>query len=103
MALGIIPTITKTLRRGLVFAQPLVSVIWGLDARLLEMFVDPSAFETLPHVQQRLFTATGMLLTGAVLSGGSDALHQLVLVFTNFFQSAAGRVKGTGAVAVGGE
>jgi hypothetical protein len=35
-----------------------------------------------------------VLLTGAVLGGGSDALHQLVRVFTNLFQSAAGRVKG---------
>ncbi len=34
-------------------------------------------------------------MTGAVLGGGSDALHQLVLVFTNFFESAAGKLKGT--------
>ncbi len=27
----------------------------------------------------------------AVLGGGSDALHQLVLVFTNFFERAGGQ------------
>ena len=49
---------------------------------------------SLPLVHQRLSRTFDVLMTGAVLGGGSDALHQLVLVFTHFFQSAAGRVKG---------
>ena len=69
-------------------------VIAALGVRVLELSVDPAAFELLPRVQQRLFRTTDVLMTGAVLGGGSNALHQLVLVFTNFFQSAAGRVKG---------
>jgi len=56
--------------------------------------VDAAVFAELQRVQQRLFRTTDVLMTGAVLGGGSDVLHQLVLVFTNFFQSAAGRVKG---------
>ena len=32
--------------------------------------------------------------TRAVLGGGSDALHQMVLVFTNFMGTTAKRVKG---------
>jgi hypothetical protein len=71
-------------------------VIAALGVRVLELSVDPAAFELLPRVQQRLFRITDVLMTGAVLGGGSDALHQLVLVFTNFFQSAAGKVKGVG-------
>ena len=59
----------------------------------LELAVDPAAFASLPQVQQRLFRTTDVLMTGAVLGGGSDALHQLVMVLTNFFQSAAGRVQ----------
>ncbi len=31
--------------------------------------------------------------TGAVLGGGSDGLHQLVSVFTNYMESAAARAK----------
>jgi len=69
-------------------------VIAALGVRVLELSVDPAAFELLPRVQQRLFRTTDVLMTGAVLGGGSDALHQLVLVFTNFFQSAAGKAKG---------
>jgi len=54
----------------------LVVIIAALDVRVLEMSVDPAVF---------------------------NALHQLVLVFTNFFQSAAGRVNQTPAVRVGGD
>lgn len=61
------------------------------------MFVDPGAFASLPDVHQRLFRATDVLLSGAVLGGGSDALHQMVLVFTNYFEGAKGRVKGVGS------
>jgi len=68
-----------------------VTLSWLIS--VLEMFLDPNAFSSLPLLHQRLFRTTDVLMTGAVLGGGSDALHQLVLVFTNFFQSAAGRVK----------
>jgi hypothetical protein len=69
-------------------------IVAALGIRVLELFVDPAVFNSLPLAHQRLFRVTDVLLTGAVLGGGSDALHQLVRVFTNFFQSAAGRVKG---------
>jgi hypothetical protein len=89
-------------RRIAFFAGTTLGVIVAaLGIRVLELFVDPAAFETLPHVQQRLFRTTDVLLTGAVLGGGSDALHQLVQVFTNFFQTTAGRVKQTDTVRSG--
>jgi hypothetical protein len=58
------------------------------------MFLDPGAFASLSQLQQRLLRTTDALLTGAVLGGGSDALHQLVLVFTNFMGTAAKKAKG---------
>jgi hypothetical protein len=70
-------------------------VVAALGIRVLELSVDAAAFASLPHVQQRMVRTTDVLMTGAVLGGGSDALHQLVMVFTNFFQSAAGRAKGS--------
>ena len=63
------------------------------------MFVDPASLESLPEVHQRLFRTTDMLMSGAVLGGGSDALHHLVPVVTNFFETAKRRVKATGAPA----
>ena len=71
-------------------------IVAALGIRVLELAVDPAVFASLPAVHQRLFRTTDVLMTGAVLGGGSDALFQLVMVFTNFFQSAAGRVKQTG-------
>ncbi len=69
-------------------------IVSALGIRLLELFVDPAVFDSLPRVQRKLFSTADVLLTGAVLGGGSDALHQLVSVFTNFMESAAGRAKG---------
>ena len=71
-------------------------VVAALGIRVLELFVDPAIFEALPDIQRRLFVTADVLFTGAVLGGGSDALHQLVKVFTNFMESAAVRAKGRG-------
>ncbi len=56
---------------------------------MLELFVDPAIFDSLPTVQRKLFGPADVLLTSAVLGGGSDTLHQLVSVFTNVMESAA--------------
>ncbi len=69
-------------------------IVAALGIRMLELFVDPAIFESLPRVQRKLFRTADVLLTGAVLGGGSDALHQLVSVFTNLMESAAERAKG---------
>lgn len=66
-----------------------------------ELFVDPPAFAALPQVQQRLFRAGDVLLSGAVIGGGADALHKLVSVFTNFMDSSARWAKERGPKAEG--
>ena len=85
---------SQTRRIAFFVGTTLGVIVAALGIRVLELFVDPAIFVTLSDVQQRLFRTTDVLLTGAVLGGGSDALHQLVLVFTNFFESAAGKAKG---------
>ncbi len=50
-------------------------------------------FDTVSRTQRRLFRTADVLLTGAVLGGGSDGLHQLVSVFTNYMESAAAWAK----------
>ncbi len=49
----------------------------------------PGNLRLVPTVQRKLFGPADVLLTSAVLGGASDALHQLVSVFTNFMESAA--------------
>jgi hypothetical protein len=87
---------SRTQRIAFFAGTTLGVVVAALGIRVLELSLDPAVFAELPRVQQRLFRTTDVLMTGAVLGGGSDALHQLMLVFTNFFQSAAGRAKGEG-------
>jgi hypothetical protein len=69
-------------------------VISAVGIRALGMFVDASAFGALSKMQQTSFNLVDVLLTGAVLGGGSDAIHKFVTVFTNFMDSSARRAKG---------
>lgn len=71
-------------------------IISALGIRALGLFVDPAVFRSLSPMQQQWFNAADVFLTGAVLGGGSDGLHKLVSVFTNFLDATAQRAKGTG-------
>lgn len=41
-----------------------------------------------------LFASADMIVTGAVLAGGTDAIHKMMNVFTNFMDAAAEKAKG---------
>ncbi len=69
-------------------------IISAVGVRALGLFVDPTAFSALSKTQRASFNMVDVLLTGAVLGGGSDALHKFVIVFTNFMDSTAKRAKG---------
>jgi hypothetical protein len=43
---------------------------------------------------KRLPVNSGQVLTGALLGGGSDALHKLITVFTNFMETSSKKAKG---------
>jgi len=71
----------------------------ALGMRVLEVFVDPAVFAELPDVQQRLFVAADILLTGVVLGGGADAMHKFVTVFTSFMENITKRINKKGDAA----
>lgn len=71
-------------------------IVSALGVRALGLFVDPAVFRSLPRIQQQWFNGADVILTGAVLGGGSDGLHKLVSVFTNFLDATAQRAKGSG-------
>jgi len=63
--------------------------------RALDFFVQggvTKALETHPR-QLMFFQALDVLLTGAVISGGADGLHQIVTIFTNFADSTKDKTK----------
>src|SRR5207245_1318440 len=51
-------------------------IVASFGIRTLAPLVEPNAFGKLPHLQQVGFAALDVFLTGALLSGGADALHQ---------------------------
>jgi hypothetical protein len=80
---------SRTQRIAFIAGTTIGVLVSALGIRALGLFVDPVIFDTLPSVQQTLFTIADVLLTGAILGGGADALHKLVLVFTNFMSSTS--------------
>jgi hypothetical protein len=69
-------------------------IISSVGVRALGLFVDPASFQELSEKQQATFNMVDVLLTGAMLGGGSDAIHKFVSVFTNFMDRTAKQVKG---------
>ncbi len=70
--------------------------IAALGVRALGALVDPGAFASLSQAhasQASVFVAADVLLTGAVLGGGSDGIHKIVSVFTNFLDATSDKVK----------
>jgi len=45
--------------------------------------------------QLKLFQALDVVLTGAVISGGADGLHQMVTIFTNFADKTKAKTNGS--------
>jgi len=61
-------------------------LIGALGIRTLGNLIDGAAFNgsTHPH-QHAWFTVADVLLTGALVGGGSDVVHSFITAFTNFF------------------
>jgi len=66
-----------------------------LGVRAMQFFFNDADVRNLPVIQGRLFQALDVLLTGALISGGADALHQMVTMFTDFANTTSAKMKGT--------
>lgn len=75
------------------------AVAAAVGMRILEMLVDPAAFTTLGTSQKCLFRGLDIVLSGALLGGGSDGLHKLISVFTDFLDKTRGRIPQTSTAA----
>jgi hypothetical protein len=69
------------------------SFVLGLFVSLAGVRALDSVVNAIPAANW-LFSTADIVITGAVLAGGSDAIHQMVNVFTNFMDSAAEKAKG---------
>jgi hypothetical protein len=71
-------------------------VVSAFGIRTLAPLVEPNAFKLLPHLQQVGFNALDVLLTGALLSGGADGLHQVLSLFLDYIGKTRDRVQAAG-------
>jgi hypothetical protein len=73
-------------------------IISALGVRALQPLVYADLFPGADGVQlqERVFMAMDVLLTGLLLGGGADGLHKIVTVFTNFMDATAQQAKRRG-------
>ena len=81
--------------QGRVFSSILIMgvLISTLGVRGLEPLLDAAKFKELPDFQEGMFEVVDVLLTGCLLAGGSDGIHKLITVFTNWFEATSKNLK----------
>lgn len=75
---------TKTQQIAFKASFVLGVIVSLVGIRTLSPLVEPNAFSKLPNFQQVSFNALDVFLTGALLSGGADGLHQILSLFLDY-------------------
>ena len=73
-------------------------VVSAVGIRALGQFAMPGALDALRSshpTQASVFTALDIVLTGAVVGGGSDGLHKIISAFTSVADATTEKAKGT--------
>lgn len=68
-------------------------LISAVGVRALEMLVNADVFRGLSAAQRGAFEPLDVLVTGALLGGGSEGIHKLVKVITDFLDATSKRIK----------
>lgn len=83
----------ETRRISLWTALILGFLISGVGIRTLGILVEPGSLSSLPEYQLTVFHLTDVILTGGLLAGGSDGIHKLTKVYTNYMEMTAKNAK----------
>jgi len=70
------------------------TLIAAVGLRSLNIFFTPDSLKQMNQNQKMLFAGVDVLLTGALLAGGSDGLHKITEVYTSFMNSTAKKARG---------
>ena len=68
-------------------------LISAVGVRTLQALVEPGALEALSGAQGGIFHLVDVLVTGGLLAGGSEGIHKVAQVFTNFMETSAESIK----------
>ena len=61
--------------------------------RTLQNLADPGSFAAIPEQQQHLLRVMDVFLTGGLIAGGSEGIHQITQVFKNYLGTSAANAK----------
>jgi hypothetical protein len=85
---------SRTQRLAFLSSLALGVLVSAVGIRALEPLLDPSGFQGLSSFQTDIFGLVDVILTGALLGGGSDGIHKLVNVFTSYLDETGKQFKG---------
>jgi hypothetical protein len=88
-------TLHRSETRGLAFLAGLAlgTIVSAAGVRSLEPLIDAQQFTSLSSLQRNALAGIDVVMTAALLAGGSDGLHRLVSIFTAFFDRTKEKVK----------
>jgi hypothetical protein len=74
------------------------SLIFGLGVsvvgvRSLEPLVNAEIFKSITDFQRAAFHIVDVLLTGGLIAGGSEGIHKITSIFTEFFEKTRSNIK----------
>jgi hypothetical protein len=74
------------------------SLIFGLavsvvGVRSLEPLTDAEMFKSITDFQRAAFHVIDVLLTGGLIAGGSEGIHKITAIFTEFFEKTRSNIK----------
>ncbi len=72
-------------------------LVSAVGVRSLQTLVDGASLTKASHVQVIGFHLMDVLLTGGLIAGGSEGIHKITQVFTNYMEISAKRIKDAGA------
>lgn len=83
---------TKSIAMPTAFVLGVTVSVLGI--RAVQPLVDPAVFKTLTSLQKSLFYGIDALITGALLSGGSKGIHEIIEAFLNTVEKYRENLKG---------
>ena len=87
---------SQTQRLALWTGLTLGLLVSAVGIRTLQTLVTPEGLSTLPQGQVVVLHVVDVLLTGGLIAGGSEGIHKVTQVYTNFMEASAKRAKGAG-------
>ncbi len=79
----------KTMRLAMVGGLVVGVVVSAIGFRVLQTLIDTTSLDELGRLQRSAFDFVDIVLTGAVLAGGSDGIHKLIEVYRRFTEKGS--------------